>query len=147
MNNTREVVTGILRSQLSLYNTKLDPDQYRAVEMAMVEFGGRAVVDYRDQETKGIKLEAIKLFPALWRGDLKLWLRKMAFRKACKQAKTRAEVENRKMYIIRSTEIAYIILSTLEVEQNKKVRVFGKNVDAIKLHETADKVVYPPKKR
>lgn len=145
--NTRQVVTDVLRSQLSIYNTKLDPDQYRAVEMAMVEFGGRAVTDYRDQETKGIKLEAIKLFPALLKGDFKLWLRKRALRKACKQAEMRAEIENRKMYIIRSTEIAYIILSTLEVEQNKKVRVFGKNVDAIKLHETADQVVYPPKRR
>lgn len=137
----------ILRSNTSKLNVTLDSRQQQAATMAMIDFAARKVNEYRQSERKEINLEAVKLFPALLVGDWKLWLRKRAFRKACKQAKVRAEIENRKMYIIRSTEIAYIILSTLEVEQNKKVRVFGKNVDAIKLHETADKVVYPPKRK
>lgn len=145
--NTRQVVTDVLRSQLSIYNTKLDPDQYRAVEMAMVEFGGRAVTDYRDQEAKSVKLEAIKLFPALWKGEFKLWLRKRAFIKAKKEAQIRANTENRPVHVVRSSEIAFVVQSTKEVRQLKKVGIYKKNVDAIKMNETADYTAYPLKDR
>lgn len=145
--NTRQVVTDVLRSQLSIYNTKLDPDQYRAVEMAMVEFGGRTVDNFEREQNKAAVKEALRLFPALFKGQIMLYLRKKSLNKAVKQAELRAEVENRKMYVIRASNIAYTILSTADIEHNKKIRVFGKDVDAIKLHETADRVVYPPNRR
>jgi hypothetical protein len=64
---------------------------------------------------------------------------------AKRQAQTRANIENRKCYVIRKSLIGYEILSTLDIDINKKIRVLDKNVNALKLHEVADFVAYPYK--
>jgi len=51
--------------------------------------------------------------------------------------------DRRKYYIIRSTSINYKVLSTSDVNLNKRLRIFGKFVDAKKLTETADCVITP----
>jgi hypothetical protein len=51
--------------------------------------------------------------------------------------------DHRKYYIIRSTEIGYVSLSTADVDRNKRTRVFGKHVDAKELTKTADCVILP----
>jgi hypothetical protein len=62
---------------------------------------------------------------------------------AKRQAQTRANVENRKCYVIQKSLIGYEILSTLDIDLNKKIRVLDKDVNAKKLHEVADFVAYP----
>ena len=51
----------------------------------------------------------------------------------------------RKYYIIRSTPINYKVMSTSDVNLNKRLRILGKFVDAKKLRETADYIVTPKK--
>jgi hypothetical protein len=64
---------------------------------------------------------------------------------AKRQAQTRANIENRKCYVIRKSLIGYKILSTLDIDLNRKIRVLDKDINAKKLHEVADFVVYPRK--
>ena len=62
---------------------------------------------------------------------------------AKRQAQTRANIEKRKCYVIRKSLIGYEILSTLDIDMNKKIRVLDKDINAKKLHEAADFVAYP----
>lgn len=138
-------IDDVLDSSLSIAGITLDERQRNAVQAAMYNYSARTVENFEREQNKAALKEALKLFPALFKGQIMLYLRKKSLNKAVKQAELRAEVENRKMYVIRASNIAYTILSTADIEHNKKIRVFGKDVDSIKLHETADRVVYPPK--
>lgn len=137
----------ILNSKISLQDEQLNDAQRMACYSAMTHYATLKIDEYRSSENKAIKLEAIKLFPALWKGDFKLWLRKRAFIKAKKEAQIRANTEGRPVHVIRSTEIAFVVQSTKEVRQLKKVGIYKKNVDAIKMQETADYTAYPSKDR
>ena len=140
-------IDDVLDSSLSIAGITLDERQRNAVQAAMYNYSARTVENFEREQNKAAVKEALRLFPALFKGHIMLYLRKKSLNKAVKQAELRAEVENRKMYVIRASNIAYTILSTADIEHNKKIRVFGKDVDAIKLHETADRVIYPPKRR
>lgn len=140
-------IDDVLDSSLSIAGITLDERQRNAVQAAMYNYSARTVENFEREQNKAAMKEALKLFPALFKGQIMLYLRKKSLNKAVKQAELRADVENRKMYVIRASNIAYTILSTADIEHNKKIRVFGKYVDAIKLHETADRVVYPPKRK
>ena len=136
----------ILRSNLSKHDVILEGSQRYSVESAMMDFAQIMIDRYRANDLKAVKLEAIKLFPALWRGEFKLWLRKRAFLKAKKEAQIRANTEGRPVHVIRSSEIAFVVQSTKEVRQLKKVGIYKKNVDAIKMNNAADFTAYPEKK-
>lgn len=140
-------IDDVLDSSLSIAGITLDERQRNAVQAAMYNYSARTVENFEREQNKAAVKEALKLFPALFKGQIMLYLRKKSLNKAVKQAELRADIENRKMYVIRASNIAYTILSTADIEHNKKIRVFGKDVDAIKLHETADRVVYPPNRR
>ena len=60
-------------------------------------------------------------------------------------AKRLANENNRKYYVVRSTEINYQRFSSRDVKYNKNVRIFGKNVNSYTLTEAADAVIYPKK--
>ena len=72
-----------------------------------------------------------------------MWLRKKRFQRAKRLAQERANLENRKMYCIRSSDIKYEILSTRDIEYNKKLQIFGKNVDFRMLSEMSDFIAFP----
>ena len=127
----------IIKSKASIFNVEFDAMQYSAINSAMTEYAVRKVDKYRANENKAVVLEAISLFPALWKGHFKLWLRKRAFLRAKKMAQLQADTDGYKVYVIRSSDIAYKLMSTLDVRHNKRLRVFGKFVDAIVLEETA----------
>jgi hypothetical protein len=57
---------------------------------------------------------------------------------AKRQAQTRANLENRKCYVIRKSLIGYEILSTLDITLNKRIRVLDKDVNTKKLYEVDD---------
>lgn len=75
--------------------------------------------------------------------SLVLRLREISFFWHKNMAIRRSKIENRKLYVIRSGELSYILLSTSDIDLNKKLRVFGKFVDAKTLHQTADFVALP----
>ncbi len=133
----------ILKSQLSRANVTLTEEQSLAVETAMSEFAQMQIMKYRDNQAKENNKEAIKLLPSIVSGQLRLWLRNWYFKKAKKQAQIRADTENRKCYVIRKSEIAYVILSTRDVDMNKRMKILGNSIGAKELTANADYVVYP----
>lgn len=139
-------IKDILKSKASILNVKIEGAQATAAELAMIEFATKKIQEYKASESKAINLEAIKLFPALLSGEWKLWLRKRAFIKAKKAAQIRANIEGRPVHIVRSSEIAFVVQSTKEVRQLKKVGIYKKNVDAIKMNSAADFTAWPQKK-
>lgn len=143
MNN---VLFSILASEKSKFNVTFDSAQNNAIQSAMNIYAGRVLDDYREAESKRAKIEAIRLFPALIKGEIKLWLRKRSFIKAKKTAQIRANIENRPVHVVRSSEIAFVVQSAKEVRQLKKVGIYKKNVDAIKMNSAADFTAWPQKK-
>ena len=135
----------IIQNKLSQRDLSLTPQQYIAVKEAIVEYAIQAVDAYRRNEVKGVALEAFRFLPSLIKGEIKFWLRKKRFQKAKKEAQSRANLENRKMYAIRTSDIDYKVLSSKDVEYNKKLKVFGKNVDFRMLSEMSDFIAYPQK--
>jgi hypothetical protein len=120
-------------------------DKIKRIEAAMVEYALKQVSDYKDREIKNVFLYSFKYFPRLTWDNIIWRLRKLSFNMAKRQAQTRANTENRKCYVIRKSLIGYEILSTLDIDLNRKIRVLDKNVNALKLHEVADFVAYPEK--
>lgn len=120
------------------------PDKkIKRIEAAMVKYALKQVAAFKSREIKNICLDSLKYFPRLTWDSIIWWLRKKSFDMAKRQAQTRANIENRKCYVIRKSLIGYEILSTLDVDLNKKIRVLDKDVNAKKLHEVADFVAYP----
>ena len=135
----------ILRSVLSQRNISLNPDQVLAAQEAMALYGMRTVEIYRETISKEANIEAVSFFTSIFKGEFRLWVRKIYFQRAKRQAIIRSETEGYKIYVIRSGDYSYQVLSTRDVNLNKKLRVLGKNVDAKKLSETADFIAYPKK--
>ena len=138
-----EIILQSIESQSDCY---LQPKEKQIALAAMIKYGERAVENYRRNESQAIKLEAVKLFPSLLSGNVKMWLRKQSFLLAKRKAIRRSKIENKKLYVIRETYIKYGIYSTSDVKYNKKIKVFDRKVGAIELTEAADFVAYPPKK-
>lgn len=133
----------ILKKHFTHHGIALDLANLPITLKAMDEYAEQSVDEYRASESKAINKEAVKLLPSLVNGNLKLWIRNFYFKRACKHAKSIAQIENRKVYVIRCSDVNYTILSTKDVELNKKTRVLGKHVGAKELTETADFIAYP----
>ena len=143
MNNQ---INEILRSKASINDVEFTEKQQFAAQLAMIEYSTYKVNEYKESERKSVNLEAINLFKSLFVGDWKLFLRKLAFIKAKKSAQIRADIENRPFYVIRATEISYVVQSTLEVRNLKRRKIYGRHATAIRLRETADFVATPKTK-
>lgn len=137
-----EIILQSIESQADCF---LQPKEKQIALAAMVKYGERAIENYRKNENQAIKLEAVKLFPALFAGQFKMWLRKQSFLIAKRKAIRRSKIENKKIYVIRQSEIGYVLLSTSDVKHGKKINVFNRKVGAIELTEAADFIAYPPK--
>jgi hypothetical protein len=127
----------ILQKATSFRKVTLDSMQTSAALVAMNDYAIRAVAKYRDDEQRQILKESLTLFPALWAGELKLWLRLKSFNRAKRMAQLRADSEGYKIYVILSSQIRYTLLSTAEVDFNKRVRILGKNVTDMELTKKA----------
>ena len=133
----------ILSSHLSQSHCTLDSSQKHAVLLAMLDFAALEVQTYRSNEATAINREAASLIPSLVRGELKLWIRSWYLKRAKRQAQLLANTTNRKIYVIRSSDVAYSLLSTADVEYNKRLRIFGKNITAKELTERSDFIAHP----
>lgn len=136
-------IQDILRSNASKLDVALSEDQQMVAIGAMRDYALRYADQLLSEQNKSVNLEAIKLFPALFVGEWKLWLRKRSFLKAKKAAQIQADIEGRPFYVIRSTQIAYVIQSTKKVRELKRRRFYRKNVTAMKMQEVADFTAYP----
>lgn len=136
-------VDEILNSVCSIKGVTLDVDQRIAAKAAMNTLAQKRVNQFRDEQNRFAIKESFRLIPALWKGEFMLWLRKRSFEKAKKQADTLAKIENRPFYVIRKTETAYVVQSTLEARTLRKRRIYARNVNSVKLQETADYTAYP----
>ena len=135
----------ILKSKSSIYGVEFDVKERTAIYRAMHDFATRKVSEYRNREIKG---ELPNFFKVLFRMNWDNWIlyfRKIAFNRAKKAAQLRADTEGYKIYCIRKSQIGYQNLSTLEVNINKKIRVLGKDVDAMQLEKVSSFIAYPKK--
>ena len=137
----------ILKSKLSQYDVTLDDKQTGAVREAMIEYAINTVDAYRTNEVKATAIEQVSLIPSIFNGNLKLWFRKWNFKRAKRIANNRAKIENRKMYCIRTTDIQYMVASTLQVDYVKRKLGLSKSLDFRKLSELSDYIAFPPKNR
>jgi hypothetical protein len=133
----------ILLSRLKTFEG-LSDNQIHAIQLAMIDYSAKMVGENQKRINKEAVKEALKLFPSLWKGDIVLWLRSRSFAKAKKHAQINANTENRPYYVIRKSNIAYLVQSSLEARNCRKRGIYDKKVNAIKLTETADFTAYPP---
>lgn len=138
-----QTLFAVLTSEKSKFDVSFDSRQHNAIQSAMQIYAMRVLAEYREAENKSVNLEAIKLFPALYKGQFKLWLRKRSFLKAKKAAQIQADIENRPFYVIRSTQIAYVVQSTEVARNLTRRRIYRKGTNAIKMNNTADFTAYP----
>lgn len=136
----------ILKSKASIYGVDFDAKERTAIYKAMVQYAARQVAEYHNREIKSVGIGGIRLLLSLKWDNIVLWIRQKSFNLAKKKAQHRANTEIRKIYVIRNSMIGYSILSTFEVNQNKKLRILKKDIDAMKLHEVADFIAYPKKR-
>ena len=138
----------ILKSKMSIHNAgPFTPAQRDAALITAIEYADVRVNEYRAAESKAITIESIRLLPALWKGEYKLWLRKRSFVKAKKAAQIRANIENRPIHVLRVTDVSYTIQSTREVRDLKKAGVYKDRKTSIKVYEMADATMYPQKNK
>lgn len=138
-------IDDVLDSSLSIAGITLDERQRNAVQAAMYNYSARTVENFEREQNKAAVKEALRLFPALFKGQIMLYLRKKAFEKTKKQAQIEADIDGRPYYVIRSGVISYIIQSSREAKALKRRGVYKKNVNSLVLSETADCVCYPSK--
>lgn len=125
------------------------PERAKEFLHRAMEDYSKSVVDDYIQEVGRQKRFVLKplygIYARLTWDELVMKVRLFNLKRIKRMVQALSNEDNRKYYIIRSGEVSYIYISTRDVEHNKKIRVFGKNVDAIKLHETADIVITPKK--
>lgn len=135
----------IINSKASIFDVTFTSLQRKAIESAMHEYSIVFLKSYQADQNKEVNLEAIKLFPSLWKGSFRLWLRKRSFRICKKEADAEAIIQNRPMYVIRATQIKYIVESSQVARELTKRRFYKKGTNSVVLTKTADYTAYPPR--
>lgn len=135
----------IVNSKASIFDVTFTTLQRKAIESAMHEYSILFLKSYQADQSKEVNLEAIKLFPALWRGQWKLWLRKRSFCICKKEADAEAILQNRPIHVIRVTQIKYTVQSSQVARELTKRRFYKKGTNSVVLTKTADYTAYPPK--
>jgi hypothetical protein len=143
MNQRNLLNIRFMQKNVKLTSEQRDCDIRECAELAMIDAAVLAVERYKTNQAKSINKEASGLFSSVIKGEFTLWLRGWYFKRAKKEAITRANIENRKIYVIRSGDVTFKTFSTMDVEINKRLKIFGKQVNAKTLTETADYVAVP----
>ena len=95
------------------------------------------------KEKRRIMFMAFGYFKKLTWEEFIMALRTRSLKRHKKIAQKLANENNRKYYVVRSSDIGYVRFSSADVKMNKNLRIFGKDVTAMKLSETADAVIMP----
>lgn len=140
--NTKIILLSNLKTFEGLSQKKL-----LAIEKSMIEYAHQVLEVYKNRETKDVITHSFKYFPAITKDNVILYLRKKAFNKAKKKAQYLADIENRKVYVIRESIIGYKVLTTLDVDYHKRIRVLSKDASALKLTQIADFIAMPNRKK
>lgn len=149
MTTRKEIIlTKHLTAMQNTIGIKIDPKTHEFIHRAMLEYANEAIKlkTVRDMKARRRLIYALVGIwgKAQW-SDFTSKIRAFMLKKAIAEAQRLSNLDRRKRYVIRSTEVAYRTFSTYEIDFNKRIRVFGKDVDAKKLSETADRVILPKK--
>jgi hypothetical protein len=123
---------------------------YPYIRKAMIAFSVNAIHLDRQKRRK-MMVDTLKNLPKwmfvgyyfFFRAKLKKWFYKMAVN----QAKTEAIVQNRKIWVVQSTDLTYKLISTKDFRNAKSIKVFRKELTFQDMDDTAALTVYPPNKR
>lgn len=113
---------------------------------ALEEYGRTMVskaLEMNNKPRRRFALMAFGHFGKLTWHEMIMFLRTKSLKRYKRIAQKLSNENNRKYYVVRSSELGYKLFSSLDVKVNKKLRIFGNDVSVLKLHETADAVVYP----
>jgi hypothetical protein len=121
---------------------KLPKEAKEFILRAMNEYAGVCVSKAIDMKPRE-KLSIVKVWLSGTKQEFILHFRLKNLKRAKRMAIKMANEDNRKYYVVRSSETEYTTLSTSDVDHNRRIRVFGKNVDAKTMHQTADFVALP----
>lgn len=149
MNLKEKILEKHLMAMQNTIGVKLPKSSEEFILRAMTEYAN-IVVNLRETQ---LKTATAKIFyPMLW-GLFKinvesfiLRVRAYNLKKKIRSTQRLSNLDKRKYYIIRKNNTKYEVLSTSDIDFNKKVRILDKDVDAKLLHEKADCVIYPKKK-
>lgn len=148
--NRQEII--LKRHMLAMKNTigvSLPVGSDSFVLRAMEEFGNETLSIYKKESSKAKLRLVFALFGVLGKHTWDDFMMNRRIKNLSRLKKIYQKLSNedrRKYYIIRSGDTEYKVLSTADVQYNKRIRVFGKHVDAITLTATADYTVYPKNK-
>jgi hypothetical protein len=123
----------------------LTAKQIQGIETSMTLFAVQEIGKFKTREITGTMTSFFKLVMNFSWDNTVLYIRYRSFLLAKRQARIQANIQNRKYYIIRSSLIGYKVLSTMDIDLNKRVRILDKHITAKNLHEKADAVVMPKK--
>lgn len=124
---------------------KAKPIIHKAMKVYANQHVNFALNETGKQERKLVYL-MLGYFAKLTWQEFVLYLRAKSLKRHKRIAQRLANEDRRKYYIIRDSEIGFKRFSTLDVDLNKRLHIMGKDVDAKKLHEVADAVIYPYRK-
>lgn len=154
--NMKQVKTNlsILERQLNeCYETHrvvVDELAFPYIREAMRSFAVKAIHEDRQKRRK-MMVETLKHLPKwMFVGYFymfRLKLRKWFYRMAVKQARIEASIQNRKIWVVQSTDLTYTLISTKNFRDGKKVKVFKKELDFKDMEEAADATIYPPNQK
>lgn len=119
---------------------------YPYLRRAQIAFAVKAIQEERQRKRKEM-IKVLRLLPKWFFVGyfyfLKARLKKWFFNMAVKQARIEADIQNRKIWIVQSTDLTYTLISTKNFRDGKKVKVFKKELDYRDMDEAAERTIYP----
>lgn len=135
----------ILESQLKSFDG-LTKDQIEKIQVAMHLYAIDQVNEFKNRDIKEEAKNFFKLFTRDLYTNAILWMRKRLFVIGKRNAQLHADTSGYKTYLIRKSRIGFQILNTYEANQNKKLRILGKDVDFMDLEKVSSFIAYPKKR-
>ncbi len=125
----------------------LKPHHITGAETAMTLFAMEKLKEHKEREIKGEMKSFFKLLFHFSYDNMILYARSKVLNRAIKNAKLRAKIENKKVYVFRDSLIGFKTLSSTDVKFNKKIRVMKKDIDFMELENISAFIAYPPKRK
>ena len=141
MNLKDKILNRMFAQAPGTLNVPTEARQY--IHLAMDEYyNTMAIADNRVKRKRLIAIFWGFFGEQTWE-ELIFFIRSRRLRRVKNMVQRISNEDNRKYYIVRASETGYKYFSSKDVKLNKKLRVFKKDVDVVKLHETADAVIRP----
>lgn len=141
MNLKDKILNRMFAQAPGTLNVPTEARQY--IHLAMDEYyNTMAIADNRVKRKRLIAIFWGFFGEQTWE-ELIFFIRSRRLRRVKNMVQRISNEDHRKYYIVRASETGYKYFSSKDVKFNKKLRLFKKDVDVVKLHETADAVIRP----